>query len=166
MAEVIWKSEPVHKGVPNPYRYRAQQISRKRTALLLRLGMESPLRIRNWVEMQWGKNLFKNRQGQWVVRFKGEELKVSHRGFKTNVYEIVYSAEAGDWIERWRVELSKHLGDDFEKHCPYVLIRGDLKRGADHESLRAQIRGLVLEVSGKDFHPHLIRSIVASHVVN
>jgi integrase len=25
---------------------------------------------------------------------------------------------------------------------------------------------LVLEVSGKDFHPHLIRSIVAFHVVN
>jgi len=166
MAEAIWKSEPVHKGAPNPYRHHMQLISRKRTALLLRLGTESPLRIRNWAEMQWNKNLFKNRQGHWVVRFKGEELKVSHRGFKTNVYEVVYSAEAGEWIERWRAELSKYLGDDFEEHCPYVFIRGDLKGGVDHESLRTQIRGLVLEVSGKDFHPHLIRSIVASNVVN
>lgn len=166
MAEEIWKSEPVHKRAPNPYRHRLQRISRKRTALILRLSMESPLRIRNWAEMQWGKNLFKNRQGQWVVRFKGEELKVSRRGFKTNVYEVVYSAEAGKWIERWRAELREHLGGDFEKCCPYVLIRGDLKGGTDPDSLRAQLRGLVLEITGKDFHPHLIRSIVASHVVN
>ena len=167
LAEVIWDSEPVHSGVVHGQRHRSQLISRKRTALIFKLGMETPLRIRNWSEMQWGKNLHKDNHGRWVVTFKGEELKVSRRDLKMNVYERVYSAEAGGWIERWRGVLKERLGDDFETKCPHVFPRGDLKpEMCDLDSLRRQINGLSLETFGKPFNPHLMRHIVASHVVN
>jgi hypothetical protein len=167
LAEAMWNSEPVHSGAVHGQRHRTQLVCRKRTALLFRLGMETPLRIRNWSEMQWGKNLYKNKRGQWIVRFKGEELKVGRRELKTNVYERTYSDEAGKWIERWRRVLEDRLGPDFETQCPYVFPHGNLDRERCAEnSLRRQMNGLSLEIYGKPFNPHLLRHIVASHVVN
>lgn len=167
LAELIWNSEPVHSGAVHGQRHRRQLISRKRTALIFKLALETPLRIRNWAEMVWGKNLFKNKQGQWVVRFQGEELKVSRRDLKTNVYERVYSDEAGAWIERWRAELKAQLGDAFETLCPNVFPRSELTSGTcDLDTLRRMINGLSLECFDKPFNPHLMRHIVASHVVN
>lgn len=167
LAEAIWDSEPVHTGVMHGQSHQRQLICRKRTALIFKLGVETPLRIRNWAEMRWDKNLFKNARGQWVVRFEGEELKVSRRKLKTNVYERVYSDDAGVWIERWRNVLEERLGRDFETHCPYVFPHDKLDdKQCDTNSLRRQIKGLSYDTFGKPFNPHMMRHIVASHVVN
>lgn len=167
LAEAIWDSEPVHSGVVHGQRHRRQLISRKRTALIFKLAVETPLRIRNWAEMQWGRNLYKDKHGRWVVTFRGEELKVSRRNLKMNVYERIYSDEAGAWIERWRGVLKEQLGDDFEAKCPHVFPRSELSHGGcDLDTIRRMINGLSLETFGKPFNPHLMRHIVASHVVN
>lgn len=167
LAEAIWDSEPVQKGKPHSARHLAQLVSRKRTALFFALAVETPLRIRNWSHMRWGKNLYRTRDGSWAVRFKGDELKVSRRGVATNVYEHTYSAEVGRWIERWRSELRGWLGDDFETVCPYVLTPSNFApHRCNEKNLSCQIKGLCEEIRGKTFHPHMVRHIVASHIVN
>lgn len=167
LAKASWDSEPVHSATPHGRRHRLQLVCRKRSAVIFRLGVETPLRIRNWAEMQWGQNLYKNANGKWEVHFKGEELKVSRRGPRTNVYKRTYSDDACRWIERWRAQLRLFVGDDFESLCPYVFPSGDFRNRPCHfDALRRSLQGLSLEILGREFHPHLIRSIVASHVVN
>lgn len=167
LAKASWDSEPVHSATPHGRRHRLQLVCRKRSAVIFRLGVETPLRIRNWGEMRWGQNLYKNAKGKWEVHFKGEELKVSRRGPRTNVYKHTYSDDACEWIERWRAELRLFLGDDFETLCPYVFPSGDFHNRPCHlDALRRSLRGLSLEILGREFHPHLIRSIVASNVIN
>ena len=101
LAEEAWESEPVHASTHHGQHHRRQLVSHKRSALFFRLSVETPLRIRNFAEMRWGKNLYRNPRGLWTVRFEGEALKVSHRGFETNVYERAYSPQASAWIDRY-----------------------------------------------------------------
>ncbi len=167
LAEAIWESSPVHKGTPHGQRHKRQLVCRKRTALFYRLAMETPLRIRNWANMRWGKNLYQEKDGRWTVYFIGDELKVGRRGYESNVYKRTYSAEASAWIDRWRQLLESWLGPDFETRCPYVLPSADLgPHGCTESTLAGQIDGLCEETLGKHFHPHLVRHIVASHIVN
>lgn len=167
LGEAIWNSEPVHKSRLHNPRHLAQLVCRKRTALFFLLARETPLRIRNWSDMRWRENLHRTQDGRWAVRFSGNELKVGRRGVKANVYEHVYSAEAGRWIERWRDELRGWLGDDFETLCPYVLPPSNFaSHRCNEQNLSCQIKGLCEEILGKTFHPHMVRYIVASHIVN
>lgn len=167
LAEAIWDSKPVHKGTPHGQRHKRQLVCRKRTSLFYRLAVETPLRIRNWSNMRWGENLYQDKEGRWVGHFRGDELKVARRGYESNVYKRTYSAEASAWIDRWRQLLESWLGPGFETRCPYVFPPADLgPRRCAESTLAGQIDGLCEETLGKHFHPHLVRHIVASYIVN
>lgn len=64
-----WRIEaPVPKGVGKHIHVNAI-FSRKRSALFFFLAFETPLRVRNWREMRWEKNLFRSNDGRWTVHF-------------------------------------------------------------------------------------------------
>ncbi len=167
IAREAWNSTPPLRVRTSASQYDQRVLVRKRSALFFHLAQETPLRMRNWLTMKWGKNLYQTREGLWEVRFEGNELKVGRRGAKTNVYCHTYSREASGWIDRWREELRARVGDDFERLCPYVFLRSNLdaKRVSDN-SFYSSLKELVAELKGWSFHPHLIRHIVASYLVN
>lgn len=166
LAQKGWATQPVHRGAPHGKWHDVQLVSRKRSALWFRLALEAPLRLRNWRGMRWGEHLYRAPDGRWTVHFKGSELKVRSRGAEVNEYRITFTEDASAWIDRWRAEFKARRGDDFELTCPYVFPPGGLTdRPCCDRTLRTGIRALALEFLGKDFNPHLIRHIVATHVI-
>ena len=149
-------------------RKRARQVlARKRSGLFFMLAYETPLRLRNFREMKWGKNLIRLPDGRWEVLFRGEELKVARRGHKTNEYRQTYSREASALIERWRDTLREAVGPEFEKKLPFVFASSDLTPSPISDpAFRQSLQGLVLELRGDEFEPHDVRRIVASYLVN
>jgi integrase len=147
-------------------RYRTRTFLRLRSGLFFLLAYETPLRLRNFREMRWGTNLKKNAEGRYALHFKGLELKVANRGFRTNEYRHTYSEEASACIDRWRAHLVTYFGDEFEARCPYVFAASTGRdRPADENSFRLRISALVFELRGETFNPHKVRHIVASYLV-
>ena len=146
-------------------------FSRKRSALFFFLAYETPLRVRNWREMQWGKNLYRSKDGRWTVHFEGSELKIGRRGYFKNVYERTYSQEASRMIDGWRIVLAEKLGPDFETLAPYVFTPNKIGKGVigkpiSYGSFSRCLKCLVMEIRGETFHPHMVRHIVGSYFVN
>lgn len=163
-----WSTPPESKQNWVGRRRDHQVFNRRRTGLFFYLAYETPLRLRNWLEMRWGKNLFQDEAGRWVVEFRGEELKVSKRGVRTNVYRMEYSDEACAMINRWRELLQQTFGPDFETTRPHVFAAwSDRREGRVADNMmRQHIRQLTIELRDEDFHPHMVRHIIASYLVN
>jgi hypothetical protein len=146
--------------------YQTRAFNRLRSGLFFLLAYETPLRARNFREMRWGTNLKKNVEGRYDLHFKGLELKVAKRGFRTNEYRHTYSEEASQYIDRWRKHLASRFGEDFETCCPYVFASSSgINRPVNTNTFRCHISALVFELRGETFNPHKVRHIVASHLV-
>jgi hypothetical protein len=166
-----WGLEPIHDRMTSPYVHLNAVFNRKRTALFFYLACETPLRARNWLEMKWGKNLLRLPDGRWRVFFKGDELKIGRRGYVTNVYDVIYSEEASRQIDLWREVLSERFGPDFENITPHVFPPNnpnDRRSGVQlsYGAFSQGVKVLVMELRGESFHPHKIRHIVGSYLVN
>jgi hypothetical protein len=96
---------PTYNKRPGLLRATAHQ-----TALMIRLLWRVPMRSRNIREMELGKNLFRDTQGIWTIRFIGDELKVSQRRGRINVFQV-----------RWPDELVDHLDEYLQVFRPYFL---------------------------------------------
>lgn len=167
IAELAWSSTPPRRCRTSEAQYDQRILVRQRSALFFRLAHETPMRARNFVEMRWGKNLKRTANGLWEVRFEGQELKVGRRGARTNVYRRTYSREVSRWIDLWRDELSARVGKDFEARCPYVFVRHEMDgKPVGSNAFSANLKELVAELKGWSFHPHKVRHIVASYLVN
>lgn len=165
-----WRTEPVRRQRGNEGRWQNQRMCRRRSALFFILAYETPLRARNFLEMRWGKNLTQLPDGRWRVTFRGQELKVSRRGYATNVYERTYSAAASRIIDAWRADLQSHFGGDFETIIPFVF-GGLMHRKRDpsplrHAAFATHVKALCEELRGEPFNLHKVRHIVASYLVN
>lgn len=166
-----WETKPPCFKATGSARHKFAIFTRRRTGLFFFLSCETPFRVRNWVEMVWHKHLARIGNGRWRVRFKGDELKVGHRAYVTNVYEHTYSEEASRMIDQWRTFLFGELGADFEQRTPYVFMPCNPGKAQCGERLDAGafargIKVLALELRGENFHPHKIRHIVGSYLVN
>lgn len=92
---------------------------------------------------------------------------MGRRGARTNVYRRTYSREVSRWIDLWRDEMSARVGRDFETCCPYVFVRHELDgKPVGANAFSANLKELVAELKGWSFHPHKVRHIVASYLVN
>lgn len=74
-------------------------------------------------------------------------------------------------IDWWRVVLAKKFGPDFENVAPYVFTpsaigRGVVGKAISYGSFSKCLKCLVMELRGKTFHPHMIRHILGSYLVN
>ena len=78
-------------------------------SLMLRLWVRRPLRQRNMREMQLGTNLIPQPNGEYVMLFKGEELKVARRGKHLNRWEAHFPKALlpllDDYLHLWRPKI-------------------------------------------------------------
>jgi len=153
---------------------------RKRAAMFFILAPFMPVRARNWREMRWEKNLWRNERGRWTIHFEGKELKVPMRKkenkVKVNVYHHELPLLASEWVDRWQSELSLWLDcdqSDIATVVPYVFPqrKNNLEDQTRHWGMtnyagfRSAINSLVLDLRGHQFPPHQIRHIVATSLV-
>lgn len=172
-----WSSRPRMRASNRRLSSRKQMFYlRRRAAMFFILAPFMPLRARNWREMRWGKNLWRNEQGLWVIHFEGTELKVAMQKEEVNVYHHELPLLASEWIDRWRVELSEWLSTapkDIETVVPYVFPqRKNNLKGQDrhwgmteYSGFRSAINSLVLDLRRHQFPPHQIRHIVVTSVI-
>lgn len=166
-----WELQPPQDKMTSPYVQANSVFNRKRTALFFYLACETPLRARNWLEMQWHKHMLRTEDGRWKVRFVGDELKIGRRGYVTNVYEHVYSEQASRMIDLFREVLRERFGPDFEVVSPHVFPPNnphDRRSGSQlsYGAFSQGVKSLVMELRGETFHPHKVRHIIGSYLVN
>ncbi len=163
----------------NRFRVTAMQAG---VSLMLRLIVRIPLRQRNLREMEWnpirpelGRNLYKC-DGQWRIRFRGEQMKIGHKGGKENMVNYTFphdlSADLDRYMKWWRPIL---IDSTTNLHCA-PEVPGELPRIVDQEyfflnSLGApfdlqRIIDLISRVTYKyvkvAMNPHIIRSVWAT----
>jgi integrase len=167
LADQVWDKEAPRYWRGDGAKRQKQLFARKRSGLFFALAYETPLRARNFLEMRWEHNLKKLPDGRWQVLFRGQELKVARRGVNTNEYRHTYSTTTSRFIDRWREELKRYVGADFETRCPYVFVASTPTSGPmTYQAFKTNIANLVMELRGETFNPHLVRHIVASYLVN
>jgi integrase len=163
-------------GHPRRYNGRAAayQIHRRRqAAAFYGIAPGAPVRIANWVGMQWGHNLYQDDQGHWWVYFRPEELKNGTRGKVPRHYRIKLPPSKGKWVDWWRAHLTEMIGPDFER-VGYVFPGRRRTLGPDgkivwqrgrEDSFYKLIRNSCLEVRGHAYRPHAIRSDVTEYLL-
>jgi hypothetical protein len=142
---------PTYNKRPGLLRATAHQ-----TSLIIRLLWRVPLRSRNVREMELGKNLFRDMQGTWQLRFVGDELKVGQRRGKINTFQVP-----------WPDELVSHLDEYltvFRPHFPHAdtsplvfLNRQGVK--PTHAGFYYRLSDTVYVHLRKRLYPHLLRSL-------
>lgn len=99
--------------------------------------------------------------GIWLLRFRGEELKVSERGGQTN-----------QWRGPWPLDLVKDLEEyltDYRPNLPGAdktryLFLSKSGRPYTRHTLRANLNIAVMKCTGKRFYTHWARHIYATHM--
>ena len=127
-------------------------------SLMLRLWTYIPYRQRNMREMRLTENLYKNPQGQWRIKFIGEQLKVSQRKGKTNILDLPFPNKLVPHLEiylnTWRPILIAN--------CPEPPLHVFLNRYGKPHTRKALTRStgqIVYRYTGKYWHPHIIRTV-------
>lgn len=106
-------------GCEKNVRFRGVHLAlRAGISLMIRLMVRIPLRMRNIREMEIRKNLFK-KDGHFVVRFSGRQLKVEQVGGRTKRIEYVIEPDNTgfyelmmEWFTLWR---------------PFLIVTGRLR---------------------------------------
>jgi hypothetical protein len=128
-------------------------------ALILRLLVRIPLRVRNICELQRERNLAQDDAGCWWLDFAGEELKVGRRRGRPNHFRPPFPEDLVPHLEEFlatRRPLLRHAAT-----APWLF----LTRAGNAYNPRAlwqELRARVLQRTGKRFYPHLIRTIWAT----
>lgn len=130
-------------------------------SLMLRLWIYIPYRQRNMREMQLGENLHKDAQGAWYLTFRGEQLKVGLRRGRPNVFELPFPPTLvpllEDYLATWRPILlarAAHPGNHV-----FLTQFGTPYAG---RALNSTTKYVVHRYTGKQWHPHIIRSVWAT----
>lgn len=158
-----------------PQRPGARKASRFQLGLLLKLMVRAPLRSRNLREIRLDKNLrYNDRTDEWSLRFVGEELKVARRNGKTNEHVV--------WLSRLYPKDGPRP-DDFIPTLEEFLnvYRRKLPNGQPGESpflfltchgmpfspraIYEEVNVAVHMLTGVLFHPHMIRDIAATAIL-
>ena len=83
---------------------------------MLRLWCRRPYRQRNMREMLLGENLYRNGDGQWMIRFHGAQLKVGKRRGNENEFLLPFPDELTSMLEAY-----------LEKYRPVLFLKGRSK---------------------------------------
>jgi hypothetical protein len=137
-------------------RFQVTRAYAQRDALLIRLMWRVPMRSRCFCEMRLGRNLLKDSDGQWVLNYAGDDLKVGERKGRINTFRLLFPPELvehlDDYLERWRPMLPN------AETSPYVFLT---RYGAAYNrvSLRERLSLVVYAHTQKLFYPHLCRTL-------
>jgi hypothetical protein len=141
----------------------AQRAVRFQMGLILKLLVRVPLRQRNVREMRLGQNLGKDAQtGHWQLEFRGDELKVGHRGAQVNRYHVDLSDYCPAWIPLLEEFLQVHRPKlPHAAASPFVFLTRS-GRPYTSDTMREELGHTVALRTGQRFYPHLIRTIWAT----
>ena len=99
MEEVVWPTIYwLAENRPPPYYSAYDRYLHESKIFTLSSLAAEPLRVENWQEMLWGKNLFK-REGKWTVNVAVAYLK--NRRVLTRPYKSTIEDAAQEFIESW-----------------------------------------------------------------
>jgi hypothetical protein len=163
----------------NKFRVTAMQAG---VSLMLRLIVRIPLRQRNLREMEWnpirpelGRNLYKS-DGQWRIRFKGEQMKISHKGGKENMVDYAFppslSADLDRYMKWWRpilinTKTNLHLAPEVPNELPKIVDQeyfflNSLGAPFDLERILDLISRVTYKYVKVAMSPHIIRTVWAT----
>jgi hypothetical protein len=148
---------PLSSCTRNTKRPGLHRACRHRTALIIRLLVRIPMRNRNVCEMKIGHNLYKDRSGTWHIRFQGEELKVSQRYGRMNVFQMPFPPDLVEHLEEYLARYRPLFPNaDRYPHLFLGMFGHPFTQPMIGQELRNQI---YFHTDGKRFYPHLIRTI-------
>lgn len=162
--------EAIGKAVWPSQKPRGQQCTGRRFArraamsLILRLWVRRPYRQRNIREMELTQNLYRNPDGIWMVRFVGEQLKVSKKKGRTNHFELPFPEDLvpdlESYLKIWRPLLLKGLTAP-----PGNVFLTMVGTRFNTVSLNTAVSNCVYSYLEKRFHPHIVRTIWATEYI-
>jgi hypothetical protein len=143
-----WEREARRKGL-----WRAVK---RRDALLIRLMWRVPMRSRCFCEMELGKNLVKNHGGQWMLQYRGDELKVAQRRGRINTFSVPFPAELTNDLETYLDQARPTFPNaDTDRHV-FLSERGNPFNAI---TLRTLLSDRVFYYTQKRLYPHLLRTL-------
>lgn len=118
-------------GCEKNVRFRGAHLAvRVGVSVMIRLLVRLPLRMRNILEMEVGKNLSKQQDGNLAIRFSGRQLKVEQvRGRTKRVDYVIEPDNTGfyelmmEWLTLWR---------------PFLIVTGRLRKEKNSSAQRAR----------------------------
>lgn len=141
----------------------AQRAGRFQRGLILKLLVRVPLRQRNIREMQLGKHLTQDRQtGHWHLEFRGDELKVGHRGAQINTYHVDLTEYCPEWLPLLEEFLAVHRPKLPNAATSRFLFLSQHGIPYSSKTLHLDLSEIVAMRTGQRFYPHLVRSIWAT----
>jgi len=132
-------------------------------SLIIRLLVRRPLRSRNIREMKLGHNLYQTGYGEWVIEFRGKELKIARRNGRENIYRVTWPedllAPLEEFLEKWRPLLDKN-GDS-----EYVFLN-QFGAPLSKNWLNRRIQRVIRKHTGRSTNIHLFRDIWATEFLS
>jgi hypothetical protein len=131
-----------------------------RTGLIFRLMWRLPLRNRSFREMEIPKNLDRDDQGVWWLRYAGDELKVRERNGRANVFQVPWPPDLTEHLEEYLREYRpKFPHANTHPHVFLTYQHGPFSVGSFYQCV-AHAAWLHLR---KRLFPHLIRTLWVDH---
>jgi integrase len=162
----FWEARTIQRHLTDPARYPLPSKSCDLTryaywvgvSLILRFLVRRPLRQRNIREMRLQRNLYKDHDGLWRIRFSGQELKVDRRDGGVNRYECEFPSDLVpllvEYLTVWRPRLAK-AG---EEHV-FLNSKG---RPFSANRLTGVVAVTTMRFARVGVTPHMIRDIFAT----
>jgi hypothetical protein len=127
-------------------------------SLILRFLVRRPLRQRNIRDMQLQRNLYKDHDGLWRIRFSGPELKVARRDGGVNRYECLFPEDLVPWLEEYVTIWRPRLATAGEAHV-FLNSKG---RPFTANRLTGAVAVTTMRFARVGVTPHLIRDVFAT----
>jgi hypothetical protein len=143
----------------NPKALGNHTATRAALSVMLQIWIHIPFRRRNMLEMKRDTNLYQTPEGQWRIRFSGDELKTAMKRGQLNAVDFpvppVAIPHLMQYLETWRPLLAQI------HHRPEVFlnIHG---QPWEEDAFSQRVKRVVYEHTGRYFHPHMIRTVWAT----
>lgn len=156
-----------HAAVRSPGVRGATRFQR---GLMLKFLTRIPMRSRNLREMRLGTNLVQDREGHWLLEFRGNQLKVAKRAGRTNEYRFDLTRHCPpehddllkvleEYLTVYRPRLPNSTPDGF-------VFLTQLGTPYDGAGVHKELATIVARYTGQRFYPHLIRTIWGSEYLD
>lgn len=134
-------------------------------SLMIRLWCRRPYRQRNIRELVLGESLYQDGDGQWIIRFVGEEMKVPQKNGQPNQFELPFPldlvADLEVYLSTWRPLLLQ--GQAIPPRHVFINMAGAPFQ--NERSVLLAVGSCIYSHTGKRFHPHLFRSVWATEYI-
>jgi hypothetical protein len=136
-----------------------KMASRAGLSLMLRLWVHIPYRQRNMREMKLDQNLYRTPEGQWRIRFAGEQLKIATKRGQPNIFDLPFPPTLvptlDTYLRTWRPILTRRT------NAAQVFLNQRGEPFTQH-AIATTVQGHIYSFTGLRWHPHMIRTTWAT----